>query len=60
MFNMAADSLLVGSGDLDGDGKDEMLWRNVDGSVAIWFMDGSGIADTAEFEMPMPWMIVAP
>ena len=48
-FNMPTDWLLVSSGDFDGDGKDDMLWRNVDGSVAIWFMDGSRIADTANF-----------
>ena len=30
--------------DFDGDGKDDLLWRNADGSTAIWYMNGASVA----------------
>ena len=32
---------IVGTGDFDGDGKSDMLWRDGSGNVAIWFMNGT-------------------
>src|SRR5262249_17849682 len=32
--------LVQGAGDFDGDGKADILWRNTNGQVAIWNMDG--------------------
>jgi glucose/arabinose dehydrogenase len=34
---------IVGTGDFDGDGRGDLLWRTDDGSLAIWEMDGTQI-----------------
>ncbi len=31
---------IVGTGDFNGDGKSDILWRNTNGTVAIWEMNG--------------------
>jgi uncharacterized protein len=33
----------AGTGDFNGDGKSDILWRNTNGNVAIWTMNGSTI-----------------
>ena len=33
-----------GSGDYDGDGNSDVLWRNDNGNVLGWLMDGATIA----------------
>jgi Ca2+-binding RTX toxin-like protein len=43
--------------DFDGDGKSDILWRNNDGSVATWQMDG-GTAKPSSIEKPTSdWQI---
>jgi FG-GAP-like repeat/FG-GAP repeat len=37
----ATDWKISGTGDFNGDGKSDLVWRNDDGSVAIWQMNGS-------------------
>jgi len=34
---------IVGSGDFDGDGKSDLLWRTDSGNLAVWEMDGTQI-----------------
>jgi hypothetical protein len=34
---------IAGIGDLNGDGKSDLLWRDTNGSTAVWVMDGSSI-----------------
>ena len=34
---------IQGTGDFNGDGKSDVLWRNVNGTVAIWFMNNGSI-----------------
>jgi hypothetical protein len=35
---------IVGSGDMDGNGKSDIVWHNSsDGSIQLWFMDGARI-----------------
>jgi hypothetical protein len=34
---------LVGTGDLNGDGKSDILWQNSGGDVGIWEMNGTSI-----------------
>ena len=39
---------IVGSGDYDGDGKSDVLWRNaVTGDDYLWFMNGTSLASAA-------------
>ena len=35
------------AGDLDGDGKDDVVWMGPSGEVALWFMNGTSIASSA-------------
>jgi hypothetical protein len=37
---------IAGIGDFDGDGKADLLWRNADGSLVEWAMDGSQITSS--------------
>ena len=38
---------VAGIGDFNGDGNDDILWRNSNGSLAMWLMDGSTIQSSA-------------
>ena len=39
---------LVGSGDVNGDGIADILWRSVaTGTLGIWFMNGAAVLGTA-------------
>ncbi len=40
---VANDWKISGTGDFGGDGKSDILWRNDDGRVAIWQMDGLNV-----------------
>jgi hypothetical protein len=40
---------LMGTGDLNGDGKSDIVWRNTDGTVAAWLMDGATLAQAGGF-----------
>ncbi len=33
---------IVGSGDFNGDKKSDVLWKNTDGSIAVWIGNGTG------------------
>jgi FG-GAP repeat len=35
------------TGDYDGDGKSDLLWRHTSGNTAIWLMDGEKVATSA-------------
>jgi ELWxxDGT repeat protein len=37
---------IVGSRDFDGDGKSDILWRNLDGSTVLWLMNGAVIRES--------------
>lgn len=58
----SANYIIAGTGDFDGDGKDDILWRNtVSGTVYIWFIDGSAMASPAAYvttESNLSWTIV--
>ena len=45
---VAADwKIADGAGDYNGDGKADILWRNNDGTVAMWLMNGTAITSGA-------------
>ena len=51
----------MNAGDFDGNGRDDLLWRNgATNDLAVWFMDGSVVASTAFFGVPANWTVVAP
>jgi hypothetical protein len=37
---------IYGSGDFDGDSKADILWRDVNGSVSLWRMNGANVLST--------------
>jgi uncharacterized repeat protein (TIGR03803 family) len=50
---------IVGTGDFNGDGKTDILWRYIDGTVGIWFMNGGTVSSTAEISgVSAGWTIV--
>jgi hypothetical protein len=35
------------TGDYDGDGKSDLLWRDTSGNIAMWFMNGVTVSSSA-------------
>jgi hypothetical protein len=42
--NPGNDWTVAGTGDFDGDGRSDILWRGKSGEIAVWQMDGDQIA----------------
>ena len=50
---------IVGTGDFDGDGMSDILWRDDKGNVAIWLMNGAQVTQAAGVgSAPTSWTIV--
>ena len=48
------------TGDLDGDGNGDILWRDTNGNGAIWFMNGGQVLSPAGLGIvPANWTIAA-
>ena len=46
-------------GDFDGDGRSDILWRHVNGSLHVWFMDGSAVVSGASLPpVSAAWSVV--
>jgi uncharacterized protein DUF4394/VCBS repeat protein len=58
-FNLPADWVLAGTGDFDGDGSADILWRRASGESAIWFMRGLVRTSSAFFTVPPEWDVAA-
>jgi Ca2+-binding RTX toxin-like protein len=37
----------AGTGDYNGDGKSDILWRNANGAIAVWTMDGATVTSSS-------------
>ncbi len=49
---------VVETGDYNGDGKSDILWRDTSGNTAIWFMNGLAIGSTAGLgNIPTTWTV---
>src|SRR5262249_42569788 len=44
---VSVDWRIAGVGDLDGDGKADIIWRNNNGAVSIWLMNGAIVQQAA-------------
>jgi Ca2+-binding RTX toxin-like protein len=51
-------SIIDGHGDYNGDGKSDLLWRNTDGRIATWMMNGSQFTNTSLAMVDSSWSIV--
>jgi len=40
-------------GDIDRDGKDDLLWRKTDGSISTWAATGTGFAENSYVHGPV-------
>lgn len=54
---------VVGTGDLNGDGKPDLIFQHVDGTLAAWLMDGAKLTTPMLLDPPHPgdknWRVVA-
>jgi hypothetical protein len=45
---------IEGTGDFDGDGRDDLIWRNDAGALSIWQASGSGFAKNVYADATVP------
>jgi FG-GAP repeat len=54
---------ITGTGDFNGDGKSDILWRNDLGTTSVWQMDGATVVSASLTSVPSvdnSWKIAAP
>jgi hypothetical protein len=59
----SSDWKIAGTGDYNGDGNADILWRNDLGGVATWQMNGSNVLAAGATSIPTAatsWQIAAP
>src|ERR1039458_2735946 len=50
---------IVGTGDFNGNGNTDILWRDTAGAVAIWFMNGTTVTSISALgNVPTNWTVV--
>jgi len=58
--NVPTNWSIYGTGDMNGDGIGDILWRDNAGDVAVWFMAGTTVASSVSLgNVPTAWNIVA-
>ena len=56
--NIATTWSIVQTGDYDGNGKSDLLWRDNVGNTAIWFMNGVALSSTGSLgNIPTVWTV---
>jgi hypothetical protein len=46
------------TGDFNGDGRTDILWRNSNGDASVWFMNGTVVSSVSDLGlMPTSWVI---
>src|SRR5262249_9794854 len=51
-----ADWVVVGTGDVNADGKADVIWRNEsNGNLGVWVMNGGSVASSAVLATPGNW-----
>ena len=49
---------IVGTGDYNGDGKSDLLWRDNLGNTAMWFMNGVTVSSSVGLgNIPTNWTV---
>ena len=49
---------VVGQRDFNGDGKTDLLWRNTNGDLAIWLMNGTQVSSGVDLgNVPTSWTV---
>ena len=49
---------IVQTGDYNGDGMSDLLWRDTSGNTAIWFMNGTTVVSTGGVgSTPTSWTV---
>ena len=49
---------IVATGDFNGDGKADIVWRDTTGNVAVWLMNGTAVLQTGGLGLaPVNWSI---
>jgi hypothetical protein len=46
-------------GDVDGDGKSDIVWRRTDGSTALWIMNGAAVSSSALLAPAPGWTLIS-
>src|SRR5260370_37781168 len=50
---------IVGQSDFNGDGKADWLWRDTSGNVAMWFLNGTQVTQSAGVgNVPCAWSVL--
>jgi hypothetical protein len=51
---------IAGIGDFDGNGSEDLLWRDTSGNVGVWLLNGTKVLSTAVLgNVPLNWKIAA-
>jgi hypothetical protein len=49
---------VIQTGDYNGDGMSDLLWRDGSGNTAMWFMNGASVSSTAGIgNIPANWTV---
>jgi hypothetical protein len=49
---------IVQTGDYDGNGTSDLMWRDTNGNTAIWFMNGATVSSSAGVgNIPTTWTV---